>query len=137
MLRNPPFNMQENRTREMETRGAACYPSLGISVTRHKKEHGLPLQLSACRWLLWMRRRHRGPGEVTCAGRATSQSSTAQICRHGRDGPMHQCRACVEALREAMIEQVIVVGRLSMKSRSTWINAGRYMPLGLARAAWG
>ena len=74
---------------------------------------------------------------MTCAGRAASQSSTAQICRRGRDGPMHQRRAYEEAPWEAMIEQVIVVGRLSMESRSTWINAGRYMPLGQARAAWG
>ena len=27
--------------------------------------------------------------------------------------------------------------QVNMKSRSTWINAGRYMPLGQARAAWG
>ena len=55
MLRSPPFNAQANCTREKETRGAACYPSHGIPVNRHKKKHGLPLQLSACRWLLWMR----------------------------------------------------------------------------------
>ena len=47
---------------------------------------------------------------------------------------MHQRRACVEAQGEAMIEQAIVVGRLSMESRSTWINAMRatgYGPSGL------
>ena len=72
---------------------------------------------------------------MTCAGHAASQSSTAQVCRHDKDGPMHQRRACVEAPGEAMIEQAIAVGRLSMKSRSIWINAGRYTPPGLARAS--
>ena len=74
---------------------------------------------------------------MTCAGRAASQSSTAQDCRRARDGPMHQCRACEEAPGEAMIEQAIAVGRLSIKSRSTWISAGRYTTPGLARAAQG
>lgn len=65
-------------------------------------------------------------------GRAASQSSTAQICRCGRDRPMHLRRAYVEAPGEAMIEQVIAVGRLSMESRSTWINAARCVPPGPA-----
>ena len=34
----------------------------------------------------------------------------------GRDGPMHQRRACVEAPGETMIEQVIIIGKLSMKA---------------------
>ena len=55
MLRSPPFNTQANHTREKETRGASCYPPHEVPVNRHKKKHGLPLQLSACRWLLWMR----------------------------------------------------------------------------------
>ena len=51
---------------------------------------------------------------------------------------MHHCRACEKAPREAMVEQAIAVGRLSIERQiSLGKNAGRYMPLGPAQEAWG
>ena len=90
----PPFNARADRTGQGE-RELVTPPrySLGGPCKPTRERQGLPLRLSAGHWLLresgegiegLVRWRLRG-----CRG----QSSTTQICRRCRDGPMHKRRA--------------------------------------------
>ena len=52
MLRSPPFNAQADYMEEVGARSAVCSYPHEILASQHKEEHGLPLWLPACHWLL-------------------------------------------------------------------------------------
>ena len=70
-------------------------------------EYSLESHSLACRWSFGKKMKALRPGEVTCAGRAASQSSTTQVYQRCRDGPEHKRRASMCSPRCGMCRRPV------------------------------